>query len=172
MTYHESSKFWPSQHPHDYVINIWATCIYSHPHAHFWHFSHTPWHSPPCSLAPACSSDQLACLGFPPLPTSCLPGIPTHTILGLWWQLRLLGLQLQSDAVMWHHSLQHKIQSQFYRRPRATCKDFGDFPIFPSQTYLELTYPTRIDILDVFDIALGSLFRFIQLLMKSKKGHK
>lgn len=34
------------------------------------------------------------------------------------------------------------------------------------------SYPTGIDILDVFDVALSCLFRFIQLFMQPTKGKK
>lgn len=34
------------------------------------------------------------------------------------------------------------------------------------------SYPTGIDILDVFDVALSCLFRFIQLFMQPRKGEK
>lgn len=44
--------------------------------------------------------------------------------------------------------------------------------LFHSQNHLELTHPTRIDILYVFDIALSSLLRFIQLFMKPRKEEK
>lgn len=34
------------------------------------------------------------------------------------------------------------------------------------------SYPTGIDVLDVFDITLSSLFGFIQLFMQPRKIHK
>lgn len=42
------------------------------------------------------------------------------------------------------------------------------FPFVPKIS----SYPTGIDVLDVFDIALSSLFRFIQLFMQSRKGEE
>lgn len=132
-----------------------------------------PWHSPPCPLAPACSSDQLACLGLP-YPTSLFPSNnPPNP--GVMMATETTG----TAAAKWgghvtslygRKSSPNSIVSQ--RLLVRTLGIFLYFPLMLYQTYLELTYPTRIDILDVFDIALGSLFRFIQLLMKPKKGHK
>lgn len=77
--------------------------------------THGPCWSTCVSCWPAHGLCQLAlgsaCLKHPHAMSHMLPGTPASShltirkVLGLWWQLELLGLSLLSDAVMWHHAL-------------------------------------------------------------------